>query len=286
MDTLPKLKSASQSRTGPLNPPVISIVAEAEDIPVCWICLDGHSIERPLMHPCRCPSYCHASCIARWQLQSAGSRRELFCDFCNSRLPEWKNVLTPSCGATAPAVMNVNFDNKTYSFQVAPGPDGYKQFTEAIRKAFRLPDDSELNITFTCDEPSSGALLTLSGPGAYDAAVHCASVSAARRTTSEASSDCCDSEAADRAQVIEAMSATSHTDRAVAISQYSSSTSSPSSSSSTPRASRDTQPARNQVPASAAAVPSHQGNATTRPRAMSGFGRKLRNAFSDLLVIK
>ena len=49
--------------------------------------------------------------------------------------------------------MNVNFDGRTYSFEVRPGPDGYKQFTEAIRKAFNLPDDSELNITFTCDEP-------------------------------------------------------------------------------------------------------------------------------------
>lgn len=36
------------------------------------------------------------------------------------------------------------------------GADGYRQFTEAIRRAFHLPDDSELNITFTCDEPSSG----------------------------------------------------------------------------------------------------------------------------------
>lgn len=98
--------------------------------------------------------YCLHQCLTVALLHAR--RRELFCDFCNSRLPEWKNVLTPSCGATAPAVMNVNFDNKTYSFQVAPGPDGYKQFTEAIRKAFRLPDDSELNITFTCDEPSSG----------------------------------------------------------------------------------------------------------------------------------
>ena len=52
--------------------------------------------------------------------------------------------------------MNVNFDGRTYSFEVRPGPDGYKQFTEAIRKAFSLPDDSELNITFTCDEPSTG----------------------------------------------------------------------------------------------------------------------------------
>ena len=37
-----------------------------------------------------------------------------------------------------------------------PGPDGYHQFTLAIRRAFLLPEDSELNITFTCDEPSSG----------------------------------------------------------------------------------------------------------------------------------
>ena len=66
------------------------------------------------------------------------------------------------------------------------------QFTEAIRRAFSLPEDSELNITFTCDEPATGpvappvvggpgSLLTLQGAGAYDAAVHCASVSAARR---------------------------------------------------------------------------------------------------------
>ena len=39
--------------------------------------------------------------------------------------------------------------------QVHPGPEGYQQFTEAIRRAFCLPDDSELNITFTCDEPTA-----------------------------------------------------------------------------------------------------------------------------------
>ena len=47
---------------------------------------------------------------------------------------------------------------KTYSFEVKPGPAGYRQFTEAIRQAFHLPEDSELNITFTCDEPSTGEL--------------------------------------------------------------------------------------------------------------------------------
>jgi len=53
----------------------------------------------------------------------------------------------------APAIMNVNFEGKTYSFEVKPGTSGYMQFTEAIRHAFQLPVDSELNITFTCDEP-------------------------------------------------------------------------------------------------------------------------------------
>lgn len=42
-------------------------------------------------------------------------------------------TLTPQCGANAPAVMNVNFDGRTYSFEVKPGPEGYRQFTEAIR---------------------------------------------------------------------------------------------------------------------------------------------------------
>jgi hypothetical protein len=85
--------------------------------------------------------------------------------------------------------MNVNFDGKTYSFEVEPGPDGYRKFTQAIRMAFQLPGDSELNITFTCDEPTLpevGSLLTLQGPGAYDAAVHCASLSAARRLSNQA----------------------------------------------------------------------------------------------------
>lgn len=169
----------------------------SEDTPVCWICLDQSG---PLVYPCKCPRVAHPKCLARWQLQSAGTRKETHCEFCDTALPDWKGTLTPQCGANAPAVMNVNFDGRTYSFEVKPGPDGYRQFTEAIRRAFNLPEDSELNITFTCDEPTAGAvdeqppptwapsnagsLLTLQGAGAYDAAVHCASVSAARRMSS------------------------------------------------------------------------------------------------------
>lgn len=196
-----------------------SFLCLPEDPPVCWICLDCGTPTQPLARVCKCPRQAHLNCVARWQLQSAGTRKETHCEFCDGELPDWKKTLTPQCGANAPAVMNVNFDGRTYSFEVRPGPDGYKQFTEAIRKAFSLPDDSELNITFTCDEPVAqapdtppstpfslpttpvpvpammeeepltppasppGSLLTLQGAGAYDAAVHCASVSAARRIT-------------------------------------------------------------------------------------------------------
>ena len=145
---------------------------------------DEHCLtEWQLMSGCR---VAHRRCLARWQLQSAGTRKEKHCEFCDSQLPDWKEALTPKDAESvhAPAIMNVNFDGRTYSFEVKPGPEGYAMFTEAIRRAFDLPDDSELNITFTCDEPTVpelGSLLTLQGPGAYDAAVHCASVSAARR---------------------------------------------------------------------------------------------------------
>jgi hypothetical protein len=42
---------------------------------VCWICLEGSSeAAGPLMTPCKCVSRpLHQKCLARWQLQSAGT---------------------------------------------------------------------------------------------------------------------------------------------------------------------------------------------------------------------
>jgi hypothetical protein len=69
---------------------------QADDCPVCWICLDGPGPDRPLVHPCRCPSWCHAGCIARWQLQSAGTR-------CG-RGPAWHAAATRAgCAMTKPS---------------------------------------------------------------------------------------------------------------------------------------------------------------------------------------
>ncbi|WIA44088.1 hypothetical protein OEZ86_010441 [Tetradesmus obliquus] len=239
----------------------VSVLAEADDdLPICWICLGHSEPDRPLTHPCRCPSWCHATCVARWQLQSAGTRREKFCDFCSCELPDWKSVLTPTPAPTAPAVMNVNFDNKTYSFQVLPGADGYRQFTEAIRKAFHLPDDSELNITFTCDEPSSaGSLLTLSGPGAYDAAVHCASSSRVSEAGSDEHVSSSSAAAAAAGELGRGSSSSS------SISRTSVSGASSSGSSSSGEASN---------------------GSSSSSRRSQGFGRKLRDAIADMLISK
>ena len=202
-------------------------------------------------------------------------RKEWYCEFCDTQLPDWKAALTPTSGAAAPAVMNVNFDGRTYSFEVKPGPDGYKLFTESIRRAFNLPDDSELNITFTCDEPTvpePGSLLTLQGPGAYDAAVHCASVSAGRRMPTPTSQSL--------SQISELDSAPPLTPR------------SPFGLSSAPSYNTPSPfegglpPATDSV--SGASVDANGGGPggsnSKQQRRLSGFGKKIRTALTDLLA--
>ncbi|CAK0738761.1 hypothetical protein CVIRNUC_001089 [Coccomyxa viridis] len=276
-------------------------VHQAEDVPICWICLDTARPDAGLVTPCACPRQAHAQCLARWQLQSAGSRKETHCEFCDRELPDWKSTLTPQCGANAPAVMNVNFDGRTYSFEVKPGPEGYREFTQAIRRAFNLPEDSELNITFTCDEPSAAAeaepmspvllpavpiqaqpppptihdttpmaaptlmhqnsLLTLQGAGAYDAAVHCASVSAARRIMSH---------------------------RGDTPTHAGSSSRQPFDPQHHPNTPRAVQPRTPTSPISggAASSSSTTENQLQKNKRLSGFGRKLRSALCEFLTIK
>ena len=50
------------------------VLSAMQDPDVCWICLDDSG---PLASACECPNrLCHPDCLARWQLQSAGSRYE------------------------------------------------------------------------------------------------------------------------------------------------------------------------------------------------------------------
>ncbi|GAX76000.1 hypothetical protein CEUSTIGMA_g3443.t1 [Chlamydomonas eustigma] len=186
MPSYEKAQSLTETAINVSSCRVESITSKKQDeveVEACWICLEGPTTTAGLLsHPCRCPRQCHAGCIARWQLQNAGTRREKQCEFCGEELPSWQDAMMPPSGCSAPAIMNVNFNNAVHSFEVHPGPEGYVAFTSAIRHAFSLPSDSDLNITFTCDDPISGLMLSLQGAGAYDAAVHCAAISAARRT--------------------------------------------------------------------------------------------------------
>lgn len=161
-------------------------VAVQQEGDCCWICLDDASDEKPLQRmPCRCPRFAHAACVARWQLRSAGTRKETHCEFCDSELPSWKETLRLNYNFPVRPVMNVSFHGVSMCFEVQPGPEGYKKFVDEIVRAYSLPEGSEMNITFTCDEPMEPEnRLMLRGEGAYDAAVTCAAISAARRLSS------------------------------------------------------------------------------------------------------
>lgn len=163
----------------------LQVATHQDEDEVCWICLDGNSEGRVLQRmPCKCPRYAHARCMARWQLRSAGTRKETHCEFCDMELPAWKESLQINLAAppsTRP-VMKISLHGATKCFEVEPGPEGYKRFVEAIRQAYGLPTDSQLSITFTCEEPlEPSSKLVIHGEGAYDAAVTCTTLSAVRR---------------------------------------------------------------------------------------------------------
>jgi RING-variant domain len=176
---------------------------DATDAPdaseACFICLQESG---DLVRPCRCPRHVHARCLARWQLQRAGGPEESACRFCGSRLPDWRPGVTPAeVDLPAVATMAVVLDGRERRFLVSHGPGGRERFESEIRKVFALADDDVLVYTFDCHVPPSSATLAavgdsdkaplgsrddlenvqLEGRNAYEAAFHCACVTAAVR---------------------------------------------------------------------------------------------------------
>ncbi|GMH45916.1 hypothetical protein BSKO_13879 [Bryopsis sp. KO-2023] len=153
---------------------------------LCWICFDGGNDNRPLVSPCDCPRKVHRACLARWQLQQAGKYEEQCCRFCQKALPDWRPFLTPEClrreMSQAQPTMMVTFNKQVCFVPVKAGADGLSDFTDTIRQKFELENDAAINVTFGCRDPLSGGFIKLEGQGAFNAAVHCAAVSAAART--------------------------------------------------------------------------------------------------------
>ncbi|BDA48669.1 hypothetical protein COCOBI_12-3510 [Coccomyxa sp. Obi] len=150
---------------------------------VCWVCLGESTANEPLACPCRCPRPVHAHCLARWQLHSAGTSEETTCRFCNAQLPDWKPILTPSAEEVAKAspTMSVTFNGQVHHVTVKGGPNGYSDFIRDIQSIFGITTEHDMQLAFDCADPISGQLLKLNGAGAYQAAVHCATISAAKR---------------------------------------------------------------------------------------------------------
>eukprot|EP00878_Enallax_costatus_P001932 GHUV01002095.1.p1 GENE.GHUV01002095.1~~GHUV01002095.1.p1 ORF type:complete len:205 (+),score=47.12 GHUV01002095.1:95-709(+) len=141
---------------------------------VCWICLEGASAGE-LRSVCKCPRKCHQKCLARWQLHSAGKSEEKKCRFCDSILDDWKPHLMAGSKVSTP-YMRVSFNGGTHKVQVQPGPEGAKAFEKEIRDMLQLPEEQEFDVIFHCRAPGSGDKLQLQGLCAFDAAVHCASM--------------------------------------------------------------------------------------------------------------
>ncbi|KAK9811119.1 hypothetical protein WJX73_003837 [Symbiochloris irregularis] len=152
---------------------------------VCWVCLEEDLPGHPLVYPCSCPRPVHPPCLARWQLHSAGSKEETICRFCGQCLPDWKTVLKPCCNEAekekATPTMSVTFNGMIHHILVKGGPDGYRKFVDDIRTMFGITEELDMHLAFDCADPLSGQLVKLNGSGAFQAAVHCATISAAKR---------------------------------------------------------------------------------------------------------
>ncbi|KAF6253886.1 hypothetical protein COO60DRAFT_373109 [Scenedesmus sp. NREL 46B-D3] len=144
-----------------------------QDSDCCWICLCGEDAGE-LASVCSCPRRVHEKCLARWQLHSAGRSEEKTCRFCGSVLQDWKPHM--SSGAKVAPYMRVSFNGKTHKVQVQPGEEGAKEFEQQIRHMLALPEDQEFDVIFHCRAPGTGDKLQLQGLCAFDAAVHCASM--------------------------------------------------------------------------------------------------------------
>ncbi|GIL89712.1 hypothetical protein Vretimale_16627 [Volvox reticuliferus] len=162
------------------------------DVDECWICL---SSEPPgtLARVCDCPRVSHRECLARWQLTNYGRREENFCRFCNKRLPAlWKPDAAKEAEKeelrVAP-VMAVRYNGpegtREFKLRVRPGPEGLATFKTHLKEILGFDVGPEFDVTFECQMPSTGSMLTLSGLNSYGAATHCAALLAATKADAQ-----------------------------------------------------------------------------------------------------
>ncbi|KAF8072376.1 ATP5PO [Scenedesmus sp. PABB004] len=94
----------------------------------------------------------------------------------------------------ATPVMAIAYEGATHRITVYPGPQGRARFEAEVRALLDLPAGEEFDVEFLCRAPDTGALLSLDGIGAFDAATHCAALTAAERVSKAAAGGASDAQ--------------------------------------------------------------------------------------------
>lgn len=115
------------------------------------------------------------------------AREEHACRFCGAVYPSWKESLTPAHLQPAIPVVSVHYNGICYRLRVQPGPEGFASFQRQLQKITGLHAEvlDCMQITFQCRAPDTSQELSFKGISAFDAAIHCASISAAERMASQ-----------------------------------------------------------------------------------------------------
>jgi len=172
--------SDSKTDAGVVEATLDMRVQEDEDDP-CWICLQIISDEEKLPQSfCDCPNRpAHKRCLAQWQLQKAGTREEMCCRFCSSKLPHWADDL--ELDPEARPVMCIWNNSKPHIIHPKRDAGGLADFKEQVAKIMQLDNPDQVSLAFDCVNPFSGKRMTMTGPETYDAAMCCAAIAATRR---------------------------------------------------------------------------------------------------------
>jgi len=84
--------------------------------------------------------------------------------------------------------MAVVYGEVVHKIPVRPGPEGIAEFKAKVKSLFGFPPDLDFEVTFECKDPASEEKVLLKGLKCFEAATHCAAVSAAKRARGEGSS--------------------------------------------------------------------------------------------------
>eukprot|EP00955_Chlamydomonas_euryale_P073927 361885-Chlamydomonas_euryale.AAC.11 len=89
--------------------------------------------------------------------------------------------VNPTQSSAGAGMHRVHFNGMRYKIRVKPGPEGLASFQRQLHRITGLPQLDCMQITFQCRAPGTSQELSFSGISAFDAAIHCAAISAAER---------------------------------------------------------------------------------------------------------